>query len=85
MDSPIESLTKDQFEALSDEIMKRITKKIPVLRRLLTVAQAAVYLSHTEAEVQGLIDSKEFPVVREDDQVYLDMRTLDTWVDKHTT
>jgi excisionase family DNA binding protein len=51
--------------------------------RLLTVEQAAAYLSRTKASVQHMISAGRLPTVRADRRVFLDLRDLDAWIEQN--
>lgn len=53
--------------------------------RLLTVAQAAVYLGRTETAVRFLASSGAFPTVRGDGRVQFDVQDLDRWIELNKT
>jgi excisionase family DNA binding protein len=49
--------------------------------RLLTVAQAAVYIGRTEKSVYMLQANGAFPSVRADSRVMFDLHDLDKWIE----
>ena len=54
-----------------------------VLKRLYSVPEAAIYLGRSAWSVRRLIWSGELPQVRVGRRVHLDMRDLDTFIEKN--
>jgi excisionase family DNA binding protein len=52
--------------------------------RLLTVAQAAVYLGMTERALRTCVQRRQVPIVKRGRAVSFDVRQLDAWIDEHT-
>lgn len=52
--------------------------------RLMTVAEAAVYLGMTQAALRQAMYRRDIPFVKRDRAVRLDRRQLDAWIDDHT-
>jgi excisionase family DNA binding protein len=50
--------------------------------RLLSIAQAAIYLGRTEKAVRHLIARAELPVVRHGRRVHLDRAEIDRWIER---
>jgi excisionase family DNA binding protein len=78
------------LDALAEKVAERL--KSPMLGgtasesptpRLLTVEQAAAYLSRTKASVQHMISAGRLPTVRADRRVFLDVRDLDVWIEQN--
>jgi excisionase family DNA binding protein len=53
--------------------------------RLLTVAEAARYISLSERSVRGMIASGTLPATREGRAVRLDRQALDRWIEVRST
>jgi excisionase family DNA binding protein len=78
------------LDALAERVAERLKPSIPggtgsqsPTPRLLTVDQAAAYLSRTKASVQHMISAGRLPTVRADRRVFLDVRDLDTWIEQN--
>ena len=76
------------LDALADKVAVRLGHRLSksansagIKPRLLTVAQAAVYLGRSKTSLQHLISDGAIPVVRHDKRVFLDVRDLDEWID----
>jgi len=72
------------LDALADSIAQRVIEEMKnsqkeqrITPRLLSVDQAAQYLSRTSAAVRRLISSGKLKSVRMDDRVFLDIQDLD--------
>jgi excisionase family DNA binding protein len=52
-------------------------------RRLLTVEEAAVYLTLSEREIYSMISNNELAGVRHGKRRMLDIRDLDAWIASH--
>lgn len=52
---------------------------------LLTIAEAAVYLSISEREIYNMLGNKELVAVRHGRRVMLDIRDLEAWVEANKT
>jgi excisionase family DNA binding protein len=83
-------LNLDQvLDALADKVADRLRDggaSAPagsIRPRLLTVEQAAVYLSRSKASVQHLVASGKVPTVRSDRRVFIDAEDLDAWIREH--
>ena len=70
-------------EAIADAVLRRLRPALDlhVKPRLFTIDQAGVYLGRTPKAVRCLIDKAEFPSVRNDGRIMLDVRALDLWID----
>jgi excisionase family DNA binding protein len=51
-------------------------------QRLLTIEQAAEYLSRSTGAVEHMIASRKIPCVRMDRRVQIDVHDLDAWIDR---
>jgi excisionase family DNA binding protein len=54
---------------------------VTIQPRLLTIAQAAVYLGRTEKAAYHMVASGQLPAVRSDSRVMLDRLDLDAWIE----
>ncbi len=52
-------------------------------RRLLTVEETAVYLSLSKREVYNMIANGSFPVVPHGRRTMLDIRDVDSWIERN--
>lgn len=78
-------LTRLSGEAL-EQIRVAVAAAIidaPHPQRLLTIDQAAVYLGRSPRAVRGLLKARQFPAVRADGRVQVDIRDLDQWIEKN--
>jgi hypothetical protein len=69
--------------AIADAVVARLTPLLEsrtLVPRLLTVAQAAIYLGRTEKAVRHLVRDG-LPCVRSDSRVMLDVKDLDKWIE----
>jgi len=71
-------------EAIADAVLLRLRPalNLHVKPRLFSIDQTAVYLGRTPKAVRCLIDNGEFPHVRTDGRIMLDVRDLDQWIDR---
>lgn len=83
---------KIEFESILDALVQRLSTRLQQLSspnaatitaRLLSVEQAAQYLSRTKVSVQHLVASGALPSVRADRRVFLDIHDLDAWIEEH--
>jgi excisionase family DNA binding protein len=86
---------KLDLEAVLDALADRVAEKLRLSMatpaapsqsaapRLLTVEQAAAYLSRTKASIQHMISAGRLPTVRADRRVFLDIRDLDAWIEQN--
>lgn len=74
-------------DALIDRVVERVCSRIEAIQtlrpRLLTVKQAALYLSRTESAIRKLGASGAFPCTRADGRVQFDIRDLDQWIEQN--
>lgn len=74
-------------DALIDRVVERVCSRIEAIQtlrpRLLTVKQATLYLSGTEAAIRKLAASGAFLSTRADGRVQFDMRDLDQWIEQN--
>lgn len=72
-------------DAIADAVLARLRPAldIRVKPRLLSIDQAAQYLGRTPKAVRCLIDKGEFPSVRPDGRIMLDVHDLDAWIDQN--
>ena len=75
------------LDALAERVVQRLGHRLgesngaTIRPRLLTVAQAALYLGRSKTSIQHLVSDEAIPVVRHDRRVFLDVRDLDCWID----
>jgi excisionase family DNA binding protein len=74
--------------ALAVELAARINpqperSKPPLIKRLLTVREAAAYIGRTEQALQHLIHKRQILVVRRGRRVHLDRNDLDRWIEEN--
>jgi hypothetical protein len=68
------------LDALAERVadkLRHATKELEIKPRLLSVAQAALYLNRSENSVRHLISIGALPEVRLDGRVFLDVHDLD--------
>jgi hypothetical protein len=82
-DIPLESI----LDALAERIAAKLRASVPaqVAPRLLSVAQAGVYLNRSENSIRHLISTDALPAVRLDGRVYLDVHDLDQAIERAKT
>ncbi|MBN1458481.1 MAG: helix-turn-helix domain-containing protein [Armatimonadetes bacterium] len=82
------------LDAFIDTVAERIATRVraeiansssdpSVKPRLLSVKQAAVYLSRTEQAVAHMVSAGKLPAVRGDRRVSIDVRDLDKWIESN--
>ena len=78
------------LDALADRVAERVSDRLncssastTVKPRLLTVEQAAGYLGRSKSSVQHMVAEGVLPTVRSDRRVFLDLRDLDLWIERH--
>jgi excisionase family DNA binding protein len=76
------------LEALADRVAAKLGLRLEspsaqIAPRLLTVAQAAVYIGRTKASVQHMVGAGILKAVRSDGRVFLDRGDLDEWIEQH--
>ena len=71
-------LAEKYFERMDERM-----RKIPELRRLITVKEASQYLSLSTDTVYRMATSKKLPYLKIGDRVLFDVKSLDQWVEKH--
>jgi excisionase family DNA binding protein len=54
-------------------------------RRLLTIAEAAIYLAISEREIYNMLANKELRAVRHGRRIMIDIRDLEVWVEANKT
>lgn len=87
----MERPTVDQFlDELADRVATKLADRLAALasvpaQRLLTVEQAAGYLSRSPGAVEHMIASGKIPCVRIDRRVQIDIHDLDAWIDRSKT
>jgi len=57
----------------------------PLPKRLYTLPEAATYLGRTTWALRGLVWSGKIPVVRSGKRIFIDVRDMDTFVEKNKT
>jgi excisionase family DNA binding protein len=78
------------LNAFSDLLAVKVAERLAgsgreggkILKRLLTVEEAAIYLGRTKEAVQHLVAAGKLPTVKSDRRVFLDIRDLDQWIDQ---
>lgn len=65
------------------DIIKKTEVKVP--KRLYNVNEAAVYLGRTCIAVREMIYKGKLPCIRDGRRVFLDVKDLDTWIDRSRT
>jgi excisionase family DNA binding protein len=58
-------------------------KQAPLIKRLFSLPEAAIYLGRSTWSVRRLIWSGELPQVRAGGRVHVDVRDLDEFIDKN--
>lgn len=75
---------KQTIESACESAIKRVLNISDIShRRLLTVAEAAVYLSISEREIYNILANKELVAVRHGRRIMLDLRDLEAWIEKN--
>jgi hypothetical protein len=70
------------LELLAEKLATKLLQEPSLLYpRLLSVDLAAVYLGRSREAVQILASSGKIPIVLADQQVFLDRRDLDEWIE----
>lgn len=78
--NPLADMIQAACEAALKNVM-RISDVSP--RRLMNVAEAAVYLSLSEREIYNMLESGELPVVCRGRRRMVDIKDADTWIASH--
>jgi excisionase family DNA binding protein len=71
-------LAEKYFERMDERM-----RKIPELRRLITVKEASQYLSLSTDTVYRMAASKKLPYLKIGERVLFDVKSIDQWVEKH--
>jgi len=79
------------LEPLIEELAAKVVAKLSaelanspgsgVRPRLLTLEQAATYISRTLPAMQHMVADGQVPTVRSDRRVFVDVRDLDQWIE----
>jgi excisionase family DNA binding protein len=71
------------LDALADAIAARVAAQLNKSEepRLMSVNEAAVYISRTPKALRHMIASGAMPAVREGSRVHLDRTDLDQWIE----
>jgi excisionase family DNA binding protein len=71
------------LDALADAIAERVLARVNHTResRLLSVNEAATYISRTPKALRHMIANGVVPAIREGSRVHLDRADLDRWVE----
>ena len=86
MDRNMNDVFAQMIEAACVSALKQVMNISDVsVRRLLTIAEAAVYLSISEREIYNMLGNKEIRCVRHGRRIMLDIRDLEVWVDANKT
>lgn len=80
--------TTDAFASIIEQAVELAVRKALNLseatnRRLLTVEEAAHYLSLSERQIHNLISSGDLRAVRSGRRVMLDIKDLDQWIESN--
>jgi excisionase family DNA binding protein len=84
--TPTSTPVPNPFDPLVEAIAKRTAEILRhdlglEAKRLLTVKEAADYISRSERSLRQMIANGALPVIREGRAVRLDRRVLDEWID----
>ena len=71
-------LAEKYFERMDERM-----RKIPELRRLITVKEASQYLSLSTDTIYRMAASKRLPYLKIGERVLFDVKSIDQWVEKH--
>lgn len=78
LDMLADLLAEKYFERMDDRM-----KKIPELRRLITVKEASQFLSLSTDTVYRMASLKKLPYLKIGDRVLFDVKALDHWIERH--
>jgi excisionase family DNA binding protein len=78
LDMLADLLAEKYFERMDDRM-----KKIPEVRRLITVKEASQFLSLSTDTVYRMASLKKLPYIKIGDRVLFDVKALDHWVERH--
>ena len=78
LDRLADLLAEKYFDRMDDRL-----KKIPELRRLITVKEASQYLSLSTETVYRMASLKKLPYIKVGGRLLFDVKALDRWIDKH--
>ena len=78
LDRLADLLAEKYFDRMDDRL-----KKVPELRRLITVKEASQYLSLSTDTVYRMASQKKLPYLKIGDRVLFDVKALDHWIDRH--
>jgi excisionase family DNA binding protein len=71
------------IEAAVESAMKRVMGMTDISpRRLMKVAEASKYLALSDREIYNMIANKEFTAVKQGWALMLDIRELETWIER---
>jgi excisionase family DNA binding protein len=77
-------LLTQMIETACESAIRRVMNISDIApRRLLTIAEAAVYLSLSEREIYNMVASKDLTEVRHGRRIMIDIRDLEAWIDKN--
>ena len=79
-----EEAIDELVERLTSKLARRMQHQSPITPRLLTVQQAAAYLSRMEKAVRILVSKGNIPVVRTDGALRFDVKALDRWIEQRS-
>ena len=77
LDRLADLLAEKYFDRMDDRL-----KKIPELRRLITVKEASQYLSLSTETVYRMASQKRLPYLKMGGRVLFDVKALDHWIDR---
>ena len=83
--SPVEKFLDRLADLLAEKYFDRMDdrlKKIPELRRLITVKEASQYLSLSTETVYRMASQKRLPYLKMGGRVLFDVKALDHWIDR---
>jgi excisionase family DNA binding protein len=81
----LESIVETLAERIAAKVRDRLGRdeSTHIEPRLLSVEQAAQYISRSRAAVEHMVAAAKLPVVRSDRRVFIDVRDLDRWIDEN--
>jgi hypothetical protein len=83
----LETIFQDFINALAARIATHVSARLNaeqnIRPRLMSVKDAAYYISRTEKSVRHLASQGAFPQVRADDRIMFDVQDLDRWIEQN--
>jgi excisionase family DNA binding protein len=77
LDMLVNMLAERYFERMDDRL-----KKIPELKRLITVKEASQYLNVSTETIYKMAASKKLPYLKIGERVLFDLKFLDQWIER---